>query len=107
MLHCGIAEKMLIQVFVTRLNWCIIPAAFSTSTANHTRMHGPPHGASPRSGFEQILPVEEEIALMGARLITANIKEMPIRKRILAREQAALDPLRRGMKQPAALTATE
>jgi hypothetical protein len=48
--------------------------------------------------LKQIAEVKEEIAFIEARLRVANIKEMPIRSRILAREQAALDELRRGMK---------
>ena len=54
--------------------------------------------------LEQIRQVEEEIQYLNFRVMAP---ELDILERILAREQAALDSLRRGMKQPVALTATE
>lgn len=48
--------------------------------------------------LESIRLVKEEIAFIEARLITANIKEMPIRSRIVQRVQSALAELKVGMK---------
>ncbi len=54
--------------------------------------------------LEQIRQVEHEIQYLNFRVM---VPELIILERILAREQAALDSLRRGMKLPAAQTATE
>jgi hypothetical protein len=49
--------------------------------------------------LEEIRQIDEELDFIESRLITANVKEMPIRGRILARERDALAALKRGMRQ--------
>ena len=58
------------------------------------------------SRIEEIRLSEEDTLLIFKKMAACNLRRKESYQRILAREQAALDSLRRGMKQPAAQTAT-